>query len=124
MRRAAATWGPTLLWAGFLIFLGSRPADDLPEVDWYPGLDKAAHAALYGLLGFLARRAAGRSTALAALLSGAAVGLCWGAVDEAIQGTAAGRTPEIADLAADTLGAAAGAWLAHRTIGRRARSSE
>ena len=122
MRGPAWTWGPAVLWAAALLFLGTRPADDLPDVDWYPGLDKAAHAALYALLGFLAQRAAGQGTARGALLRGAAVGLCWGLVDEALQGTAAGRSPGAGDLAADTIGAAAGAWIAFRTLRHRARS--
>lgn len=116
-------WLPPAAWAGFLLFLGTRPGDDLPASGLWalPGADKAAHALAYGVLGFLLERALAARPGRRALLIGAAAGLAWGLLDEWLQGFVAGRSRDPADLAADTAGAAAGAWIAFRTFLRKDR---
>jgi len=99
-------------WAGLLIWLGTRPADGLPAA--WPGVDKLAHAGAYGLLGLLVARAAGaRSVWLPAL-----AGLVWGALDEWLQASVPGRSSDLLDIAADTIGALLGGWVAIRTAAR------
>jgi len=110
-------------WAALLLFLGTRPGDALPAKDLLelPGADKLAHALAYGVLGALLAGAAGPRTALAAVILGALAGLCWGMLDEWVQGHVPGRTRAMADLLADTAGAAGGAWLGwrlHRSLAR------
>jgi len=121
LRGAAWRWGPAVAWAALILFLGSRPAADLP-LPAIPGLDKALHAAVYGVLGFLAVRGIGPPGPWRALLLGVAIGLSWGFLDEWAQSANPHRTAELGDLLADVVGAAAGGWLAFRTSRVRARS--
>ena len=113
MRSPARYAVAAALWAGLLLFLGSRPGDDLPAQGLLalPGADKAAHAVAYAILGALVASAASPRTAAGALLLGALAGLFWGMLDEWVQGHVPGRTRAWADLLADTAGAAGGAWL-------------
>jgi len=122
LRDAAWRWSPALAWAALILFLGTRPAvADLPFAA-FPGLDKAAHAVVYGVLGFLAIRALGTTGPWRALAWGAAIGLLWGFLDEWAQTAIPSRTAEVGDLLADMAGAAAGGWLGFRTPRVRARS--
>jgi uncharacterized protein YfiM (DUF2279 family) len=115
-RERALLWAPALLWAALLIFLGSRPLSQLPAGDFWalPGVDKAAHATIYGILGFLVARAVRPRGASRSLLLGLLTGCLWGMLDEWVQSHVPGRTPAWTDLAADALGAAAGAWACWR----------
>jgi VanZ family protein len=121
LRSAVWRWGPALAWAALILFVGTRPVAVVP-LPAVPGLDKAAHAAVYGVLGFLAIRALGTAGPWRALLWGAVIGLLWGSLDEWAQSATPNRTAELGDLLADVAGAAAGGWLAFRTIRVRARS--
>ena len=119
---ALRRWLPAGLWAAFLLFLGTRPGDDLPAKGFWalPGVDKAGHALLYGVWGWLVHRARPVRGPRAAALVGALAGLALGLVDEGLQGLVAGRSRDAADLLADAAGAAAGSWLGFRTLSRRA----
>lgn len=108
--RFLSLWGPVMLHMG-LIFAASSRSD----LDPLPGnvLDKIIHFGVYAVLGALTARAlAGgrletpqwRHAALAVLLS-----TLYGASDEWHQGFVPGRTPDAMDMAADALGAGAGA---------------
>jgi len=99
-------------WAGLLLFLGSRPGEDLPKSPLLelPGADKVLHFCFYGVLGALAARAAPRAGRRAVLL-GALAGLLCGMLDERVQGHVPGRTQSWADLLADVAGALAGGFL-------------
>ncbi len=95
---------PALLWAGLIWWSSSTPGDgsswlSAPWLD-LPMLDKVAHALLFGVLAALLRYAgaSGRTAFVAAV--------AWGGVDEAHQAFVPGRTPDLADLAADAVGAA------------------
>lgn len=121
LRDTAWRWAPALAWAALILFLGTRPVADLP-FPAVPGLDKAAHAVVYAVLGFLAIRALGTPGPWRALLWGAAIGLFWGFLDEWAQTATPNRTAELGDLLADVAGAAAGGWLGFRTSRVRARS--
>lgn len=102
MTRLLRAFGPGLLWAGLLLFLGSRPNLSGPTVDL--PIDKLAHFCLYGILGALAgwgwsrhQPPIGRGwPVLAAVLVG--VG------DEWHQRIVPGRSAELGDLIADAAG--------------------
>ncbi|HUH14134.1 MAG TPA: VanZ family protein [Longimicrobiales bacterium] len=116
--RALAGYLPALLWAGTLLFLGSRPAADFPSVDL--PLDKPVHFALYGVLGALAAVGwlrAGRRPPALLLLAG-----IWllAAADELHQGRVPGRSPETWDWLMDV----AGSGLAFAWVGRRGRRTD
>ncbi|MBW2415271.1 MAG: VanZ family protein [Deltaproteobacteria bacterium] len=121
LRGAAWRWGPAVAWAALILFLGSRPIADLP-LPAFPGLDKALHASIYGVLGFLAVRGLETPGPWRALAWGAVIGFSWGFLDEWAQSATPNRTAELGDLLADVAGAAAGGWLAFRTSRVRARS--
>ena len=121
LRSAARRWAPALSWAALILLLGSRPVADLP-LPRIPGLDKVLHAAVYGVLGFLAVRALKATGPWRALAWGAVIGLSWGFLDEWAQSATPGRTAELGDLLADMAGAAAGGWAAFRTSAARSRS--
>ena len=122
-RRAWLGWGPAVLWGGLLFLLSAQPALPSP-----PGVnDKQAHAAAYGVLALLClmgltgwrwRRVAGASVLAAFVLA-----VLYGISDEIHQAFVPGRTPDVADVAADAAGAAlalAGAWAWAILLGRRA----
>jgi len=121
LSRSALPWALAALWAGFLLFLGSRPASELPTGGIWslPGFDKVVHAAVYGLLGLLVANAAGARRPVRALLLGAAAALLWGMLDEWVQGRVPGRTQAWTDLLADVIGGGAGGY--SRALIRRPR---
>lgn len=108
----ARRWLPPTLWAAFTLVLTSIPGADLPVIPAH-GVDKAVHLALYGTLGFLAVRAAGRpARPLSAALRILVAIACFAALDEIHQRFIPGRSMEFFDWVADTLGAAGGGSLA------------
>jgi len=102
-----------LAWAGLLLFLGSRPGEDLPKSPLLelPGADKVLHLCFYGVLGALVARAAAPGRRRGAALLGALAGLLCGMLDEWVQGQVPGRTQSWADLLADVAGALSGGFL-------------
>ncbi|HFD80159.1 MAG TPA: VanZ family protein [Gammaproteobacteria bacterium] len=94
-----------LAWMGVLFYLSHQPALDLPML--FPGQDKLFHAGTYGLLGGLWLMAMPwnggyrRHQVLLATL----IASLYGISDEFHQSFVPGRTPEVADWLADTLGA-------------------
>lgn len=104
MRRWSLGYLPSILWAAFLLFLGS--ISHLPEPAWrlpIP-LDKVAHFTFYGTLGALVVwgwRRAGRRPRLGLLLG---LTMLVGALDELHQGFVPGRDPSVGDWIADSLG--------------------
>ena len=112
--RTAAAFLPAALYAG-LIFALSAQAIPFPMLP--PELlmhDKLLHAAAYAGLGALlvpGLRAAGCSPR-GALLGAVALASLYGATDELHQAFVPGRTADVIDWVADTLGAALGAFAA------------
>ncbi len=109
MRRFVLYILPVVAYAGVIFLLSSRSSLPAPAV---VGFDKVAHFGVYGGLAFLAARGAHGygSTRLRAAVLGALLAAAYGATDEVHQSFVPGRTMELLDLAADALGAAAGAF--------------
>ena len=105
-RPLLSLWGPVVVYMAVIFYVSSLHQPPLP-----PGVgDKPAHAFGYMGLGFvLARALAGglppRIT-LRDLLIGIAIAIAYGASDEFHQRFVPGRTADLADLYADTLGSA------------------
>lgn len=121
-RRTLLGWVPATLWVGVIFALSSQPALPSPASVG----DKQAHALAYGLLallclmgltGWRSRRIAGAS-----LLGAFVIAVLYGVSDEIHQSFVPGRTPDVADVAADAMGAAlalTGAWAWAILHGRR-----
>ncbi|ABS25725.1 VanZ family protein [Anaeromyxobacter sp. Fw109-5] len=116
---AATAWAALIFWASSQ----PNPFPQLPR-----GLfdhDKLLHASAYAVLGALVRGALGgaRLRPWMALAATVAVGTAYGASDELHQAFVPNRSADPGDLAADALGAAAGAAVASlilRRVGARA----
>ena len=98
--------------ASLIVIASGRSAVEGPKVEHF---DKIVHFSVYGLLGTLVVRALGRPRAIWAvvLVSG------FGVSDEVHQSFTPGRSMEIADWVADTLGATVAVlaytrWTAYR----------
>jgi len=105
-RRIIQLWGPVVVYMAAIFYVSSLPQAPLP-----PGLpDKPAHALGYFGFGFvIARALAGglppRITTRQFFI-GLAIAVAYGASDEFHQRFVPGRTGDLADLYADTVGAA------------------
>ena len=100
-------WSPVLFWAGFIFFVSSLPADDLPGLFW--GQDILFHIFEYAILALFLNYAFKKSTfsslrkdkrlALVILFC-----LIYAVSDELHQQFVPGRISSIADLALDSIG--------------------
>src|SRR5437762_857403 len=101
-------WLPPLLWAGVILIGTSLPGSLVPRE--ISSFDKAIHFTIYAILAVLLAKQISevtgrwRAAVLAILLTAA-----FGAADEWHQGFIPGRSRELADWRADSLGAAIGA---------------
>lgn len=111
-RTLVFAWAPAAAYMA-LIFTVSSIRIDLPVIASIPLRDKAIHFVEYGVLGFLCahailltwpRRPRARIVALAAFVASA-----FGLSDELHQAFVPGRSAEVLDFVADTLGATSGA---------------
>lgn len=120
--RAWLAWVPALAWALIIFVLSSQPTLPNPAgID-----DKPAHAATYGVLAVacligLAGARAGRVSGRLALVAWVLATL-YGVSDEWHQSFVPGRTPDVADVLADAVGAALAvgvAWASAILLARR-----
>ncbi|MEX2177429.1 MAG: VanZ family protein [Gemmatimonadaceae bacterium] len=103
-------WLPPLLWAGLIFFATSMPGSLLPQQ--VSTVDKLAHFTMYMVLAFLLARYRSEVTSRWRSAGFAlAVAIAYGAIDEWHQQFIPGRSTELADWYADSLGAASGALL-------------
>lgn len=115
----ARRWLPPLLWAGVIISATSTPSEYIPGQTWV--YDKAAHFGMYAVFGWLlARHGFGIAGRWTSMLLAVIVASGFGAIDEWHQQYIPGRSTELADWHADSIGAAAGAL--GNAIFRRRRS--
>jgi VanZ family protein len=111
-------WLPPLLWAGVIFFATSMPSDLVPQQ--VSTFDKAAHFSMYAVLaGLLTRHLTELTTRWRATMTAILIAVAFGAVDEWHQQYIPGRSKELADWQADSLGAATGSLLAAAFLGRR-----
>ncbi|HNR93731.1 MAG TPA: VanZ family protein [Kiritimatiellia bacterium] len=110
MGRLFSLWLPPAAWAGLIFGLSSWSGPERPPPLWFPGLDKLAHAVLFGVLGLLLFRAFASSRGMhRAVILAAAVTALYGATDEWHQSFNAARSVELMDFVADCAGGIAGA---------------
>ncbi len=113
-----------LPWIGFciLIFHLSSQPSPLDSVHLFPFQDKAAHLIAYGVLALLtARNMEGERphwSPLAIGISAVLFSLVFGITDEFHQSFVPGRHASLGDIAADAMGALAGAWVYPRLTNR------
>ncbi len=89
----------------------------LASPELFPGEDKLAHLAAFGLLGYLMARAIGPwrgGIAPAQAVAVALLATSFGIIDEIHQSFVPGRTPSLGDILADATGAGAVALLLAR----------
>ena len=110
---------------GLIFALSSQPDLPQPPGPWPENVyDKVGHALLYGVLAWLLWRVLGQRYASSAVLAAActALAVAYGVSDEFHQAFVPGRTPSVADLAADGLGAASAMLLLTWQAQRKARN--
>ena len=109
-RRFLSIWGPVGIYGLAIFALSSRSGLAVPA--FFPAMDKFIHAAEYAVLGGLWVRALSQSwralPASRVLVSTVLFVTLYGISDEWHQAYMPGRTPEIADVLADTAGGALG----------------
>lgn len=118
MKAPVARWGPPAAWAAAIFTLSSFSR--LPHLPSLLGWDKLQHAGAYAAGGVAFARAlrpAGRGWALRAI---AAVSF-YGVTDELHQHFVPGRSTDVRDWIADTIGAAIGVLVFHQYTVWRAR---
>ncbi len=111
MRRALSLWGPPAAAAALIFAFSSIPGGRTPaHPEW---MNVLAHLAEFALLGFFLARALAASRIGAEGPVALTILFCviYGLGDELHQLTVPARVFDPADLLADTLGAAAGAFL-------------
>jgi len=113
-RSSGRRLAPVLVWAAVLFAASSVPGDQVPAVG-FDGADKVAHVVLYAVLGVLLVRAfrstSGGSRAKLVGVVTLATAL-YGASDELHQSFVPGRSPDVFDVLADTIGGVLGALAA------------
>jgi VanZ family protein len=121
-RRLGAVLGAlAVLWAAAIYWTSSRPT---PFAFLPRGIfahDKLLHAGAYAILGGLVLGAisAARRPGIRAVVLAAALATLYGATDELHQSKVPNRDANLADLAADAVGAVAGACAAAVILRRR-----
>ena len=114
MKKYLLHWLPVVVWMGFLFALSAQPELPLPPGPWLQNVyDKFAHAVSYAVLAWLLWRALRQRYPPSAVLWATCAGLAiaYGISDEFHQAFVPGRTPSVADLAADGVGAVAATLL-------------
>lgn len=120
-RDLARAWLPAAAYMAIIWIASSFETPSFPT-SLFPLRDKGVHVVEYGVLGFLVAHACLRTftrrprlrVALFAILAG----LLWGVLDEIHQAFVPGRSADLLDIAADSVGVTLGTLLrvlAHRT---------
>lgn len=101
-------WLPPLLWAGVILFGTSLPQELVPVQT--SKIDKILHFSIYTVFSFLlTRQMLDVTTRWRAALLAVAFAMLFGALDEWHQQFIPGRSTELADWRADSIGAVVGA---------------
>jgi VanZ family protein len=122
LTRTLLRWLPAVAWAAVIFVLSAQPGSRVPG-RWSTEL----HMAVYAVLGALVWLAlGGRNAGWKGFVTAVLIASLYGASDEFHQSFVPTRTPDVADWAADTLGAAIGvsvAWIVARAVARRGERS-
>ncbi|MDI6765358.1 MAG: VanZ family protein [Bacteroidota bacterium] len=99
---------PAIGWALFIFVASSIPAKSLPPMTLLR-YDKLIHIGLFLIFGLLIYRALGTgknkySLALGRVILSVSIVILYGVLDEIYQGTVPGRTLDVWDAVADTIG--------------------
>jgi VanZ family protein len=114
-------WLPPLAWAVLILVLTSIPQPHLPDVR---GIDKLGHLCMYGVLGLLTVRSFATDLRPWRIFLLVLLGIClFGALDEWHQQFIPGRTMDVRDWLADSLGAGLGGMLSVAALLRRERQA-
>jgi VanZ family protein len=119
VKRALRAWGPALLCAAAIFIASSRPTVKLPPIGH---ADKVSHFGAYSVFG--AALAYGGAATGVGPLPLMIAGSLYGVSDEVHQGFVPGRSPDIMDWVADTLGVIAGVLAFFRFHTRRRARAE
>lgn len=99
---------PALVWALLIYFASSIPASDLPDI-FLLKFDKLVHVGIFFVFGFLTYRAfeplrKRESFSIKRMVLAVIIVVAYGTIDELHQGSVPGRTLDLYDLLADTVG--------------------
>lgn len=106
------------LWAALIFWLSSHSSSDV-ELGWldFPGFDKIVHGVVFGILAALCAQALEPLGEVRSLVIAVAIASAYGVSDELHQTFVEGRSPDVLDWVADTVGAAlfvTGVWYLRR----------
>jgi VanZ family protein len=110
-RRLALAWAPAAAYMAIIWIVSSMEQPNFP-VSLFPLRDKGVHATEYAVLAFLVAHACVHTFATYPLARVAVVAVMltclWGFLDEVHQAFVPGRSSDLLDLVADTIGALIG----------------
>jgi VanZ family protein len=103
-----------LLYCGFIYWLSAQQA--LPKIEWFAHQDKLHHFTAYFVMGILAWRGFKHRVKMPIILALTSIVFCslYAVSDEWHQSFVVGRSSDVFDWLADTLGASAGVLLLHK----------
>jgi VanZ family protein len=116
-------WVLAALWAGLIFVLSSIPGSSMPSIRLFAHADKAAHMAVYGVLGLLCFVAARKTWNVRPrwlVVVATALAVCYGVTDELHQLLIPGRSADPRDVGADGVGALIASFVFARASARRA----
>ena len=102
-------------WAGLIFYLSSQPSIETPAL--FPGQDKLFHLIAFGILGFLAMGSRPPAHTIKQVWQVALAVMLYGILDELHQYWVPGRSADVYDAIADTLGGLLGAWAMYYLAG-------
>jgi VanZ family protein len=121
-RRIALAWAPAALYMAVIWVVSSMEQPSFP-IHLFPLRDKGVHATEYAVLAFLLGHACVRTfdrhPRLRVALAAVVLTFLWGFLDEMHQAFVPGRSADLLDLVADTVGAVTGVGV-RMTISRLA----
>ncbi|MBN1233592.1 MAG: VanZ family protein [Candidatus Coatesbacteria bacterium] len=110
-------WLPSIIWGIFILTITTIPGPELPKIPLFPGADKLAHFFLYGIFGYFLTKASRISfNLITSIFFPLCIGVIFAMIDELHQKYIPGRSCDIIDFTADTLGIIIGFLLTWRII--------
>jgi len=108
-----------LVYCGFIYWLSAQQA--LPKIEWFAHQDKLHHFTAYFVMGLLAWRSGRHLVNPPIILALLSIVFCslYAVSDEWHQSFVVGRSSDVFDWVADTLGASAGVFLLHKLRKKR-----